>query len=42
MLTTATYRPPALTPKAHLSVPAIKAFQETAYPVQVVTMLTRI
>lgn len=42
MLTTATYRPPALTPQAHLSVPAIKASQETAYPVQVITMLTRI
>lgn len=42
MLTTATHRPLVLTPKGHLSVPAIKVFRETVYPAQVITISSRI
>ena len=41
MLTTATCRPLVLTPKAHLSVSAIKVLPEMAYLVQVITNSSR-
>lgn len=41
MLTTVTCRPLVLTPKAHLSVSAIKVLPEMAYLVQVITNSSR-